>query len=94
MVTHATETSADALIAQYIEPHPGKQGKLNYRLKPEYGGVQVWAVMGHLLSGIATPQEVIEGYELSREAFDAVLIYYMRNRALIDAKVLLNQVDE
>ena len=94
MVTHATETNADTLIARYIEPHPAKRGKLNYRLKVEYNGYPVWAIIGSLLHGQETPDELAMGYAIPREAFDAVLLYYLRNRAVIDAWLLLNQVDE
>lgn len=94
MVTHATETSADTLIARYIEPHGAKHGKVNYRLKAEYNGVPVRAIIGAMLHGGATPDEVMRGYEISREAFDAALLYYLRNRAVIDAWLLLNQGDE
>ena len=90
MVIQATETSADILIARYIEPHPAKEGKSNYRLKVEYNGYPVWAVMGDLFAGIMTPEEIAREYEIPREALDAVILYYLRHRASIDAKVVLN----
>lgn len=93
MAQQLTQTRADALIARYIEPYPGDPGKVNYRLNPEYGGYQVWSIMDDFLAGRQTPEEIIRGYDITREAFDAVLIFYVRHRAVIDARVLLNQMD-
>lgn len=86
-------TGADALIARYIEPNEGKPGRAFYSLKEEHGGYAVWLIIGALILENATPEETMRSYEISREAFDAVLVYYLRNREYIDAWLLLNRAD-
>ncbi len=43
------EERADALIARYIEPHPGNPGIAEYRLRVEQNGYPVWAIVASLL---------------------------------------------
>ncbi len=42
------EERADALIAQYIEPHPAKPGIAEYRLRVEENSYPVWSIIASL----------------------------------------------
>jgi hypothetical protein len=83
----------DELIEAYIEPHPAKTGFDNYRLKEDEGGYPVWAIIGDLAPGILSEEDVIREFRISREALDAVLAFYARNKERIDARVILNRMD-
>ncbi len=87
------EKDADALIAAYIEPHPAKPGITNYRLKEDAGGYPVWAIIGDLAPGILTPAQVAREFRISREALDAALVFYVRHREAIDARIITNRID-
>lgn len=87
------ESMADRLIATYIEPHPATMGVANYRLKEDEGGYPVWAIIGDLTPGLLSPDEILAGFHISRPAFDAVLVFYMRHKEAVDARVAANRLD-
>jgi uncharacterized protein (DUF433 family) len=80
----------DALIERYIDSnwdrYPG--GRADARLR-DYG-VPIWALIGHLRAIGNDVDQVAIDYELPREAMDAALAYYRRNKKFIDARLLLN----
>lgn len=83
-------TRADALIAEYIEPHPAKPGRAFARVKEPYG-VPVWALIAFLADGFSNADQVAHDYAIPREALDAAIAYYQQNKAYIDAWLLLNR---
>ena len=50
----------------------------------------MWALVGHLRAVCDDVDRVAADYELPREAVEAALAYYRRNKDLIDARLLLN----
>jgi uncharacterized protein (DUF433 family) len=88
MATTGT-TRADALIAEYIEPHPAKPGRAFAREKTR--GVPVWALIATLADDFHNADEVANAYAIPREAMEAALAYYQQNKAYIDAWNLLNR---
>ena len=78
------------LIERYIDldtdRYPG--GRADARLR-EYG-VPVWALIGQLRVLDGDVDQLARDYELPREAVDAALAYYRRNKEYIDARLLLN----
>lgn len=76
--------TADALIAQYVQPHRDGERHLAYSTE---GAVQVWALIGYLRG--ATVAETAAAYDISEAAMLAAIAYYQRHRELIDAQLLL-----
>ena len=78
------------LIEKYIDldtdRYPG--GRADARLR-EYG-VPVWALIGQLQAIGNDPDQLATDYELPREAVEAALAYYRRNKQYIDARIALN----
>ncbi|MBI2938803.1 MAG: DUF433 domain-containing protein [Chloroflexi bacterium] len=78
------------LIEQYIDldtaRYPG--GRADARLRGY--GVPVWALIGQLRAIGGDIDQLAKDYELPREAVEAALAYYRRNKAYIDARLLLN----
>jgi uncharacterized protein (DUF433 family) len=85
-----SEDRADALIAAYIEPHPGKPGTAEYRLHVEDNGYPVWAIVASLLNR-EDDEQIAREYHISREAIEAVRAYYERNQEAIDARLAANR---
>ncbi len=85
------EERADALIARHIEPHPGKPGIAEYRLRVEENGYPVWSIIGSLSPDGENMDQVARDYQISREAIEAVRAYYERNREAIDARLAANR---
>jgi uncharacterized protein (DUF433 family) len=91
----------DELIARWIVPNPPGLGSADACLV-DYG-VAVWALAGYFaagedFSGIRSDIEdcitqAAADYDLPREAVEAALAYYRRNKRLIDARLLLNVDD-
>lgn len=77
-----------ALIARHVEPHPYKPGRAEWRLKER--GVPVWAIIGALTPTGDNADQVADDYGISREAMAAARAYYERHKALIDARLELN----
>lgn len=80
------------LIAEYIELNPHKPWRDEARLKDS--GIAVWALIGYLPAVGGDVDQVAADYEISREAMDAALAYYRRNKAIIDARIEANTVRE
>ena len=81
-------TTADALIAEYIELNPDRPGLDHARLK-EFG-VAVWALIGYLRGADDDIDGVAADYEVPREAVLAAIAYYERHRALLDHRIAVN----
>ncbi|MDQ6908912.1 MAG: DUF433 domain-containing protein [Chloroflexota bacterium] len=82
---------ADALIAQYIEPHPGNPGIAEYRLHVEENGYPVWSIIGSLELGAENIDEIMQDYQISREAVEAARAYYARHKQAIDDRLAANR---
>jgi len=67
------EERADALIAQYIEPHPGDPGIAEYRLCVEENGYPVRAIIGSLPAYGDDIEQAAREYSVSCEAIESVL---------------------
>ena len=76
------------LIQQYIEPNPHKPGIEEARLK-EYG-VPVWALIGYLPAVRGERSQLARAYGVPVEAVEAAYQYYLRYRAVIDARIAAN----
>jgi uncharacterized protein (DUF433 family) len=78
------------IIDRYIDldtdRYPG--GRADARLRTY--GVPVWALIGQLRVLDGDVDQVARDYELPREAVEAALAYYRRNKEYIDARLLLN----
>ncbi len=82
----------ETLIADYIEPYPGRADPAEARLKVAAGGVPVWAIIGALTEDSSNREAVARDYRVSRAAVDAAWAYYQRHRAAIDAHLAVNNV--
>ncbi len=80
----------DDLIATYIDTNPYRPGIADAIIREH--GVSVWALVGAITLAGATAEEVVENYEVPREAVDAALAYYQRYRPVIDARIAANNV--
>jgi uncharacterized protein (DUF433 family) len=78
-----------ALITQYIDTDPWGAGRDEARLR-QYG-TPVWALVAYMKVAQNDLKRVAEEYGLPLEAVEAAMGYYRQNRALIDARVLLNE---
>lgn len=78
---------ADRLIADYLEPDRWRPGEANYRLKRR--GIAVWALIGRyrLTPGEDAAAVVADAYGISVEEMRAVLAYYARHQAAVDARL-------
>lgn len=85
------EERADALIAAYIEPHPGNPGIAEYRLRVEENGYPVWSIIGSLPAYGDDIEQMARDYEVSREAIEAAHVYYARHREAIDDRLAANR---
>ncbi len=78
---------ADRLIEQYIDTDWLRADQA--RLKDV--GVEVWALMAYLqYANDGNVEQTAKEYGLSLEAMQAAQAYYDRHRALISARILLN----
>ncbi len=78
----------DALIARYIAPRRYEDGRANAYL-PDYG-YRVAALIAYLQSVNNDVQETARSYQLPEEAMLAAIAFYRQNRAVIDARILLD----
>ena len=78
----------EALIERYVEPNPHHPGPADVRLR-EYC-VPVWALIGYWKAAEGDVERVAADYRLPREAVEAAIAYYKRNRAVIDARIAAN----
>jgi uncharacterized protein (DUF433 family) len=87
----AAEDRADALIAAYIEPHPGKPGIAEYRLHVEQNGYPVWAIVAYMTITSDNTEQVAREYQISPDAVEAVRAFYQRHQEAIDARLAANR---
>jgi uncharacterized protein (DUF433 family) len=87
----AAEDRADALIAAYIEPHPGNPGIAEYRLRVEENGYPVWAIIGSLPAYGDDIEQAARDYSVSREAIEAARAFYQRHREAINDRLAANR---
>ena len=85
----AMNKNEEDLIAQYIELNPHKPWPSEAWLT-KYG-VSVWALIAYLRAVEGDVAQVAHDYEVSLEAVQAVLAYYRQHKAVIDARILLNE---
>jgi uncharacterized protein (DUF433 family) len=64
-------------------------GRADARLRAS--GVSVWAIVAHLAVYDGDRDRVAWHFSLSREAVDAALAYYSRNKRFVDARIALNE---
>src|SRR5258708_10163495 len=88
MATTARQRTEDALISEWIEPHPSKGGRDEYRLK-RYG-ISVWALAGYWRDGDRDVERVAHAYNIPREGAEAALAYYERNKVVMDNRIDAN----
>jgi uncharacterized protein (DUF433 family) len=88
MVNSLTQREAEGLIVQHIGPHPANPGRDEYWLVEP--GVPVWAVIGAYRAEGGDAEAVASTYHLSHEEVEAALVYYDRNRSLIDNRLAQN----
>jgi uncharacterized protein (DUF433 family) len=81
------EQQMDRLIAQFVEPYPGRPDPAEARLKVAEGSVSIWALIGALTKDGENAEAVARDYRVRRAAVDAAWAYYQRHRAAIDAKL-------
>ena len=80
----------EELIARYIEADPRRPGEGNARLKD--AGPSVWAIIGHLEGAHGDVRQTADDYDLAPVAVEAARAYYLRHRAVIDARRAANRV--
>lgn len=83
-----TAMDDDALIRDWIEPHPHRPGPAEARLRR--AGVSVWALVGYWRAVRGDVARVAYDYRLPTEAVQAALAYYQRHQAAIDARLEAN----
>ncbi len=87
---HTQPLTDDELIEKYIAPSPRRGGIAEMVVEPYV--IPVWALIGAITLGGATPEEVTQEYDISPEAMWATLAYYRRHEAVIDARIDANRV--
>ena len=80
------ERERDELIARYIQPHPHEPGRANAYLPDR--GCSVARIVRDLQAGDGIVN-VAATWDLPEDAVHAVIAFYYRNRAIIDARLLL-----
>ena len=82
----------DALIARWLEPHPYKGGKAEYRVAGR--GVQMWALASYFRTDDGPKADYLDqaarAYDLPREAVEAALAFYRRHQVIIDDRMDAN----
>jgi uncharacterized protein (DUF433 family) len=78
----------DALIQEYIEPHPSRPGPADVRLRRD--AVPVWALVNYWRAAEGDAQRVADDYGLTLEAVQAALAYYRRHPEVIDGRIAAN----
>jgi len=80
----------EELIARYIETDLRRPGEGNARIKD--AGPSVWAIIGHLEGAHGDVRQTADDYGVPREAIEAAQAYYLRHRAVIDARRAANRI--
>ena len=75
----------ERLIAAHVD---ASWGRAEARLRPS--GVSVWALVGYMRATGGDPERARQAYELAPDELAAALAYYRRNKAYVDARLLLN----
>ncbi len=86
-VRDALLNDPDERVRRYLEADPRYLGAAEVRLKGY--GVSVWAIIGYW-KATGDLAEAAAGYDVPVEAVEAALVYYHRNRAIIDARLDTN----
>ena len=89
VVKNRARPDEQQLIARYVDPDWERYGG-RHKARLREHGVSVWALIGQLRVRNDDVDLVARDYELPREAVEAALAYYRRNRKHIDAWLLLN----
>jgi uncharacterized protein (DUF433 family) len=84
------QATAAELIAQYIEPTPHRPGPADVRLR-DYC-VPVWTLIGYWRAAEGDLEHVAADYEIPREAVEAAIAHYKRNKAVIDGRLAANSL--
>jgi uncharacterized protein (DUF433 family) len=77
-----------SLIERYIDPNWDRYGGRADARTLE--GVPIWALVNYIRLVNGDVAAAADAYGLSREAAQAALAYYRRNKKYIDARILLN----
>jgi len=80
----------EELIARSIETDPRRPDEGNVRIKD--AGPSVWAIIGHLEGAHGDVRQTADDYGVPREAVEAAHAYYLRHRAVIDARRAANRI--
>jgi uncharacterized protein (DUF433 family) len=80
----------EMLLDSYIHLDPAESGVDQARVAP--ADVPVWVIVAQVEGAGGDVAQVAEDYELPREAVEAALIFYRRNRAAIDARRTENRL--
>ncbi len=80
----------EGLLSTYIHFDPSEPGVDQARVAP--ADVPVWVIVAQLEGVNENVTQVAEDYELPREAVEAAIIFYRRNRAAIDARRAENRL--
>ena len=78
----------DAVLDRMVEPDPHNPGRAHARLVDH--GTPVWAIIAYPRGTDGDIGRTAADYLLPGEAVHAAMRYYERNRAYIDAFILLN----
>ena len=86
-----TDQAEETLIARHIDLQTDDRGPAYARLA-EYG-TPIWALIGLWQAANGDTERVAKAYDASMEAVHAALAYYWRNKAVVDALILLNNAE-
>jgi uncharacterized protein (DUF433 family) len=79
------EREAIALIERHIEQDPSRPGPADARII-QYG-VPVWTLVGSVQAADGEAEPVSRDYQIPVEAVEAAIVYYLRHKAAIDARL-------
>ena len=79
------EREALALIERHIEQDPSRPGPADARLV-EYA-LPVWSLVGAVHAADGEAERVSQDYQIPVEAVEAAIVYYLRHKAAIDARL-------
>ena len=82
------EARERALIERHVEADAHGGGRDEAQLR-DYG-TPVWALVAYLDVAKGDLAQVAHDYDVPLEAVEAALAYYRQNKALIDARIALN----
>ena len=81
----STDTSADQLIARWIESNPDRPDPAHAWVLPRH--VSAWVVIGQLQLEDGNVETVADAYELPPQAVQAAMAFYRRHRTIIDERI-------